>query len=175
MKRLLLLRHAKAEQAGKDSSDDFARRLTDRGRRDAARMGAFLHENGYAPDLVLCSVSARTRETWQLVAEELGTAPAAQFLKPLYLAPAKTILTALQNTDGAAQTLLMIGHNPGMEDTAASLARVPADKNERARLEAVKDKFPTAALAVLDFDAEQWRDAKPGSGTLAVFLRPKDL
>jgi phosphohistidine phosphatase len=172
MKRLLLLRHAKAEQGGKD---DHARTLTERGRRDAARMGAFLHEHGDVPDLVLCSTSARTRETWQQACEELGGAPKVEFLKPLYLAPAKTMLTIIQKADDAARTVLVIAHSPGTEETAVALARTSSDKEERARLEAMKEKFPTAALAVLDFDGAHWRDVKSESGTLTAFVRPKDL
>ena len=172
MKRLLLLRHAKAEQHGKD---DHARRLTERGLRDAARMGAFLHEHGDVPDLVLCSTSARTRETWQQASEELGGAPKIEFLKPLYLAPVKTVLAIVQKADDAARTVLVIAHSPGTEETAGALARTSSDKDERSRLEAIKEKFPTAALAVLDFDIVHWSGVKPGSGALAAFVRPKDL
>jgi phosphohistidine phosphatase len=158
-KRLLLLRHAKAEQAGKD---DHARELTGRGRKDAAHMGAWLHKH-YAPDLVLCSTSARTRETWALVSEELGAAPKTEFFKPLYLAPLKTFLTIIQSVDDDVQTVLTVGHNPGTEDTATLLARDAMDKDERQRFDAMKEKFP------------HWRDAKPGGGRLAAFIRPKDL
>jgi phosphohistidine phosphatase len=171
MKRLLLLRHAKAEQANKD---DHARELTGHGRKDAAHMGAWLHKNGMTPDLVLCSTAARTRQTWALVAEELGASSKVEFLKPLYLAPAKTILKLVQNVDGA-NTLLMVGHNPGTEEAAAMLARAATDKSERHRLEMLKEKFPTAALAILDFDVAQWRDVEPAGGALANFMRPKDL
>jgi phosphohistidine phosphatase len=172
MKRLLLLRHAKAEQADKE---DHARELTKRGRKDAAHMGAWLQKNGFTPDLVLCSTSARTRETWALVSEELGASVKVEFLKPLYLAPAKTIPTIIQNSEGDARTLLMIGHNPGTEETAAALARRAQDKDERHRFDAMMVKFPTAALAILDFDIAQWRDLKPSGGVLTNFVRPKDL
>lgn len=171
MKRLLLLRHAKAEQAGKD---DHARELTGRGRNDAARMGAWLHKH-YAPDLVICSTAARTRETWAIVSEELGAAPKTEFLKPLYLAPLKTFLTIIHGTDDTAQTVLTIGHNPGTEDTAAMLAREAMEKDERQRLATMKEKYPTAALAVLEFETTHWHNVKPGSGALTVFIRPKDL
>lgn len=171
MKRLLLLRHAKAEQAG---GDDHARELTGRGRKDAARMGAWLHKH-YAIDLALCSTSARTRETWALVSEELGAAPKTEFLKPLYLAPLKTFLTIVRKIDDNAQTALTVGHNPGTEETAAMLARDARDKDERQRLETMKGKFPTAALAVLEFDIARWRDVEPGGGALAAFIRPKDM
>ena len=175
MKRLLLLRHAKAVQDGKDGAEDHARELTGRGRKDAAKMGAWLHENGFSPDRVLCSTSARTRETWEIVSEELGGDPDVEFVKQLYLAPAKAIVSAVQTSGDAVETLMLIGHNPGMEDIADLLVRPPDDKEEKARLETLRDKFPTAALAVLDLDIEHWREAKPQDAALAAFVRPKDL
>ncbi len=175
MKRLLLLRHAKAEADGKDGSGDHARKLTARGRNDAARIGAYLHEQGYTPDLVLCSTSARTRETWSLVSEELGASAPVEFLKPLYLAPPNTIIAIAQAVDKKAGTLLMIGHNPGTEDAAALFARAPASREESQRLNTLTGKFPTAAVAVLEFEVAQWQDVRPGTGALTAFIRPKDL
>ena len=175
MKRLLLLRHAKAVQDGKDGADDHARELTGRGRKDAAHIGAWLHERGFVPDLTLCSTSARTRATWESVVAELGGNPDIDFMKQLYLAPAKTILAAVQSRDDDVGTLMTVGHNPGTEDVARLFSRAPIDKNERTRVDLLKSKFPTAALAVLDFEAAHWREVRPGSGTLAAFVRPKDL
>lgn len=171
MKRLLLLRHAKAEQ---DSNDDHARKLTKRGRKNAASMGAWLHKH-YAIDLVLCSTSARTRETWDVVAEELGAAPKVEFLKALYLAPERTMMTIVQNTEDAADTLMLVAHSPGTEELAAAMARIPANNDEQKRLDTLSEKYPTAALAVLEFGATNWREIKPTSGLLAAFMRPKDL
>jgi phosphohistidine phosphatase len=175
MKRLLLLRHAKAVQDGKDGAGDHTRELTGRGRRDAARMGAWLHEHGFMPDLMLCSTAARTRETWSSVAEELGGNADIQFMKQLYLAPVKTIFGAILAVDDAVQTLLIVGHNPGSEDIAMLLAQPAADKEERSRLETLTDKFPTAALAILEFEVREWIAVKPQSGKLAAFVRPKDI
>lgn len=171
MRRLLLLRHAKAEQAGKD---DQARKLTEQGRKDAARIGAWLRKH-YAIDLVLCSPAARTRETWQLVAEEIGGGLDAKFPKSLYLAPAAAMLSIMQGAAGEAHTVLIVGHNPGTEELAAALARVPQSKDELRWRETMAEKFPTAALAVIEFHIDRWRDVTPHAGALAVFLRPKDL
>jgi len=170
MKRLLLLRHAKASPNGKDS-DDRARELTARGRSNAAAMGAFLQRSGYAPELVLCSSAKRTVETWRLVAAELGGSLQAEFLDQLYLAPSKKIQGIVRNA--AAASVLVVGHNPGIEECAAGLARKPANKDEAARLERLKVKYPTCALTVLEFDAERWGDL--GAGALAAFVRPRDL
>jgi phosphohistidine phosphatase len=171
MRRLLLLRHAKATPAGRD---DQARKLTGQGRRDAALIGARLRK--YCPiELVLCSPSARTRETWQLVAKEVGRGPDAQFPNALYLAPAAVMLSIVQGIADQAQSMLIVGHNPGTEELAAKLARDSQSKDERRWREIMAEKFPTAALAVLEFDVGHWRDAVPHAGALAAFVRPKDL
>ena len=70
---------------------------------------------------------------------------------------------------------MVVGHNPGLEDLATKLAREPVRRKERARRDVLEEKFPTAALAVLDFDIQKWRDIVPGEGKLVDFVRPKDL
>jgi phosphohistidine phosphatase len=171
MFRLLLLRHAKAEQ---DSGEgDFARALTARGRGDAAKMGRALDTHSYIPDLVLCSPAKRTVETWELAEPELAKAPRVEFLKSLYLASPRKIFDAIGAQD--ARTVMVVGHNPGMEDLAGRLSRKPQSKAEAERRETMRDKFSTCALAVLDFDIAAWSALEPGTGVLRDFLRPKNL
>jgi phosphohistidine phosphatase len=172
MKRLLLLRHAKASPDGK-ATGDRDRELTARGRANAAAMGAWLHTSGYEPDLVLCSDAARTKETWAIAAQELDASPRTEFLEQLYLAPARRIQSLVREAE--AETVLVIGHNPGVEDCAIGLARKPADKDEAARLALLREKFPTAALAVLTFGIAAWPELEPGSGALSEFVRPRNL
>jgi phosphohistidine phosphatase len=173
MKRLLLLRHAKASPDGKQNKDR-ERILTARGRADAAAMGAWMHINAAAPDVVLCSDATRTAETWEIVAQELDAMPRVAFVEPLYLAPSKRI-QAIVREAGNAETVLVVGHNSGIEECAADLARKPASKEEAARLEAMREKYPTCALAVLEFDIADWSAMTPGSGALVDFVRPRDL
>jgi phosphohistidine phosphatase len=173
MLRLLLLRHAKAEQ---DSGEgDFARVLTARGRSDAAKMGHVLDTSAYMPDLIMCSSASRTVETLELLAPELAKAPRVEFLKSLYLAPPKKIFEAVRATAESTKSLMVIGHNPGMEELAVRLCRKPQSKAEAERSDVLREKFPTCALAVLDFDCGMWGKLAPGSGALTDFLRPKDL
>jgi phosphohistidine phosphatase len=173
MKRLLLLRHAKAEQ---DSGEgDFARALSERGRSDAALIGHYMDTHTYWPDAVLCSMSKRTVETWDLIKRELARAPEPKFLKGLYLAAPKQILNALQGVSEAAALTLMIGHNPGMELTTMRLAREPGSRGQKERHERLAEKFSTCALAVLEFDVNAWRDVASATGILADFVRPRDL
>jgi phosphohistidine phosphatase len=173
MKRLLLLRHAKAEQNNKGG--DHERELSSRGRKDAPRMGHVMDLKGYVPDVVLCSSSARTRETFELAKNELGGKPEVEYLNTLYLASAQHILGLLRNIPDSARTALAIGHSPGLEEGAVLLARRPRGAAELARLDNLRVKFPTCALAVLDFRISNWSGLAPGSGTLIDFIRPKDL
>lgn len=172
MKRLLLLRHAKAAQDVGEG--DHARALTDRGRRDAALMGHAMDVRGYLPDSVICSTSQRTTQTWDLLSVELAKSPPVAFRKELYLASPRQILEQIHQTDAAVRSLLVIGHNPGMEECATRLARKPVSKSESHKLQDMREKFPTCALAVLDFDAEAWSDVT-GGGILLEFIRPRDL
>jgi phosphohistidine phosphatase len=174
MKRLLLLRHAKAV-AGSSKAGDQARSLNERGRADAPRMAVAMQHNNYIPDYVLCSTSARTRETWSHISPEFVTEPEVSFLDALYLASWKTIAQCIRTVRSDRNAVLVVGHNPGLEELAQALARKPRSDRERVQLEALKDKFPTAALAVLDFEIESWGDLAPGSGALVDFLRPKAL
>jgi phosphohistidine phosphatase len=172
MKRLLLLRHAKAV-SGTSKSGDHARALNDRGRGDAPRMGVFMQHERYLPDLVLCSTANRTVETWQHVAAELDVSPEVKILEVLYLAPSKTIADTVRSMGGKASVVLAVGHNPGIEECARSFSRKPQSESERGHANALFEKFPTCALAVLDFDVEAWRDI--ASGELVDFIRPKDI
>jgi phosphohistidine phosphatase len=172
MKRLLLLRHAKAV-TGSAKGGDHARALNDRGRADAPRIAIAMQHSHHIPDLVLCSTAKRTTETWAHVAPELDVEPEVNFLDILYLAPWKTIAQTVRAVSGDPNVVLVIGHNPGLEDFAQAAARKPQSDRERTLLETLKEKFPTAALAVLDF--ENWSDVAAGSGALVDFIRPKDL
>jgi phosphohistidine phosphatase len=174
MKRLYILRHAKAAQS-EPGQDDHARALTLRGLADAEAMAHYLRKNGARPDRVLISTSARTVQTAGLVLRELEVPPRGDYRDALYLAAAEKIFAMLQLLPVRTATIMVIGHNPGLEELASLLAREPVRRKERERRDVLEEKFPTAALAVLDFDAERWRDIKPGEGKLVDFVRPKDL
>lgn len=173
MKRLLLLRHAKAVQDSEDG--DHARGLTRRGHNDSTQMGHAMDIRGYIPDLAYASTALRTVETWQGVAPELRKAPKIEFLKALYLASPKQILSTVREAPDASNALLIVGHNPGIADIAVRLARKPQSNEENAFRDRMIEKFPTAALAVLEFDVESWSKIALGEGALAEFIRPMDL
>lgn len=173
MKRLILLRHAKAVQTS--PYGDHARALNLRGSGDAEAIGREMRARGLEPDLVLCSTATRAEETWDLVAPQLTAAPRVQFTDALYLTPVRTILNLLRETGDAVRALLVIGHNPGLEGAIADLLRTPQNADERARRATLAEKFPTAALAVLDCPIAHWRELEPGKATVSDFLTPREL
>jgi phosphohistidine phosphatase len=116
---LVILRHAKAVRPG--GLDDVDRPLTDRGHRDAAAAGAWLVAQGLIPDAVLCSPSARTRETWDGVGGVLPSTPPVRYEGAIYLASLPTLVAVVRSAPEDAATVLLIGHNPGVTYLSATL------------------------------------------------------
>ena len=144
LKTLLLLRHAKSSWDDPTLSD-FERPLAPRGMKAAPRMGRYLREHDLLPDIVLCSAAMRTRQTWALVSAELRSEAEVRFQRSLYLGDPAHLLMEIHVQLDSADTLLLIGHNPGIETLARRLAGSgPPDDLDR-----MASKFPTAALAVL--------------------------
>ena len=138
-------------------------------------MAHFMRMKDYLPQTVLCSTAQRTRETLDLLLAAWSKKPAVRYERELYLAEWPVLQANVKNASARASPLLLIGHNPGMEQLAVALALQSKGVAERARLQRLTQKFPTAALAVLDFDISTWRLLKPGSGQLVDYVRPKDL
>jgi phosphohistidine phosphatase len=174
VKRLLLLRHAKTVPAG-PGTEDHERELMPRGREDAPKLGRYISAEGYTPDLILSSPAQRTIETVELVTETFTGTQRIDYMEALYLAEPETILSIVRLAPDKMKTVLVVGHNPGLEHVATALAREPVKRKERDRFDLIEEKFPTAALAVLDFDITRWRDVAPGQGALKDFVRPRDL
>ena len=168
--RLLLLRHAKAERLPGGGADRD-RVLTERGRDDARTLGAYLARHGAGPDRALVSPSARTRETWALLSQAFGSAPPAEFDDRLYDASAQALLDAIREASPGAATLLVVAHNPGMQELA-SLLVASGDIDARERL---GRGFPTAALAAISFATEAWTGVHAQGGRLEHFVTPKSL
>ncbi len=168
--RLLLLRHAKAERIG-PGQRDRDRGLTDRGRNDAATVGTYLVRHDYAPDRVLVSPAARTRETWSQVREAFPDNPEAVHEDRMYDATVYDLLEVVKESGDGASSLMLIGHNPGLHELALLLV-ASGDIDARQRL---GEGFPTAALAVLDFPSGEWKKLHPQSGRLERLITPKTL
>jgi phosphohistidine phosphatase len=170
MSRLYLLRHAKAAWA-EPGMRDFDRPLTARGREDAAAVGMAMRASGFIPDLVLCSTARRARETWECVAGTIGPLPTPPvFTDSLYGCDAAGYLSIIRNAADDHLSLLVVGHNPMIEDVAIACAAA-GDGEDRA---ALASGFPTSALAVIRFPG-RLAETAPGSGTLTGFLTPAML
>jgi phosphohistidine phosphatase len=166
MKRLLLLRHAKSSWDD-PSLADRDRPLAPRGHRAAERMAEHLRSSAPPVDLVLCSPALRTTETLEHLGRAFGDAE-MMVEDGLYGATEVELLDRLRRVPEDAEGVAMIGHNPGVQDLALDLARGGED-HERMRA-----KFPTGALAVIEFDGA-WAELSEGGGRLIAFVTPKDL
>ncbi len=174
MKRLYLFRHAKAE-AQAEGKDDKTRSLTERGQRDAARMAVHMRRMKYLPDYVMCSSSVRTRETLEYWSVAIAENPKTQFSDALYLAEPETMLSLIRRAPDTSKAMMVVAHNPGTEQIAVALLHEELKAKERGYVDAIEEKFPTASLAVIDFDAANWKSLKLTSGRLVDFVRPIDL
>lgn len=167
MKRLYLLRHAKSSWKALDVPD-HDRALAPRGRRAATAIAGHLREQGIEPELVLCSTARRARETFERIEPALGT-PVVRFEPELYGASAGTLLDQLHGVGNAVGSVMLIGHNPGLQLLALDLAR-PAP-----RVRELEAKYPTAGLATLAFPATSWRALARGTAELVGFVLPRKL
>ncbi|CCK31679.1 hypothetical protein BN159_7300 [Streptomyces davaonensis JCM 4913] len=167
LRRLIVLRHAKS--AWPEGIADHRRPLAPRGRRDAPAAGRALAESDLLPDLALCSTAVRARQTWELASAEWGTPPPVRYLPRLYAAEATELLAAVHEAPAEVETLLLIGHNPGLEDLVTALAGDSLDD----ALDRVREKFPTSAVAVLAWRGTAWSALAPGTALLTWFTVPR--
>ena len=171
MLNLMLLRHAKSSwaEAGREDSD---RPLNGRGKRAAVAVGRYMASNDLVPQLVLCSPARRAKETWGLLAGELTTFPAILIVAEIYnFGDGTALMECLRRKAGAVQSLSLVGHNPSI----GRLAQILAGKGNAKLRERLEKKYPTAALAVIGFDLDNWGSLAAGSGTLLRFVRPRDI
>ncbi len=165
MLRLILFRHAKAVPHG--SAPDPERDLTESGRADAAAMGRYCAEEMLYPDLVLVSPAQRTRRTWEMAAPALSDSP-VEYSAALYQADEKRLLDLVRATRGDVRTLMVVGHNPSVED----LARALVGHGDRYAYGRMQSHFPTAGVAVIDFPVEDWSHIERRTGRLDRFRVP---
>jgi phosphohistidine phosphatase len=165
MRRLMLLRHAKTETDA-PSGKDHDRRLDDRGRSDAADVGAWMAQQRHVPDLVLVSTAVRAQQTWHIVTDTMQansnaiSQPLVADLPELYGAGPSQLLQIIHAADTEdPRRLLVVGHNPGDATGRKVLA----------------ENLPTSGMAVIDFPIDDWNDASFRSGRLELFVSPKLL
>lgn len=160
---LVLLRHAKAEQVV--GRPDHDRALTDRGARDARAAGAWLHEQGIVAELVICSTSRRTRQTWEHAVRGGAHTEFVEYRRAVYAGGTRGVLQSIQEDAGDVRTLVVVGHAPSVPDLASGLTD---GQGSLAAHTAMGEGFPTCALAVLRY-AGAWPELGPGDATLERF------
>ncbi|MBW6531299.1 histidine phosphatase family protein [Sphingomonas sp. RRHST34] len=170
MKTLTLLRHAKS---GWDDAvpRDLDRPLNPKGRRAAQAMGREIKAMELDFDRVIASPAVRVRETIEELERGLGRALAPEWDRRLYLASTATLLDVMHEQDDSAETLLLVGHNPGLAELV--LALVPEAPG--GLRDAVEEKYPTATLAEMTFAVDGWGAVARGGATLTRFVRPRDI
>lgn len=163
MKNLLLMRHAKSSFEDAEASD-FERGLNKRGEKDAPRMGKLLKEKDLVPDLILSSKAVRTSKTAEIVAEKVGYKKEIMYVEGFYLGEPPIYLDTLRAIDDdGADTVLVVGHNPGLE----TLLQVLTDKVE---------SLPTGAIAYLELPIRSWKALSMDViAELEKVWRPRDL
>jgi phosphohistidine phosphatase len=169
MRRLLLLRHAKAAPyAGRD---DYGRALTGGGREDARQIGDLIAARDLVPDIVVYSTAERTRQTAEIAASRWPKPTKLVGENGLYDATRTMILVLARRLPDGARVAMIVGHNPGIGELANQLAGGGAAE-DRLRMAA---KYPTSGLAILDFPQAGWDEIEPNSARLARFYCPADL
>jgi phosphohistidine phosphatase len=162
--RLYLLRHAKSSWKQPERAD-HDRPLAGRGRRAAKAIARHLDEHDIEVELVLCSTARRARETLERIQPALG-AVSVVYERELYGETASGLLERLRSVPDSVATVMLIGHNPALEDLARELA---------GRAPELEPKFPTAALATLELPERGWSGLAPGGARLVGVVRPRDL
>lgn len=165
---LYVLRHAKSDWSD-GSLKDFDRPLNDRGRKAAKVIGKELRKRKIVPDLVLASPAVRANQTLKRVEDAASASFEVTEDERIYMAEPQSLIELIRAAPDDAKRLMIVGHNPGLQQLVLSLTKPGELRDEAA------EKFPTAALAKINFEAESWRDVAPGDGTLEILLRPRDL
>lgn len=170
-KTLYLLRHAKS---GWDDpvARDFDRPLNKRGEKAARTIGQWMASNGVTFEIVIASPAVRVIDTLDGVWAGYGRKIEPTWERRIYLASSATLLDVLREVSDEHDSVLMVGHNPGMEDVVFDLV---ADDGSSPLREEVEIKYPTAALAQLDIDIDHWADIGKPIAHLKRFVRPRDL
>lgn len=169
MRRLLLLRHGKADRHS--AGGDRERPLTRRGLKDSRRVGEFLAAHGITPELAVASDARRARQTLELALQAFPSHVTHLVENSIYLATAEHLLDILRQSPDRVATLLVVGHNPSFAELAVALA----GDGDPKQLRDMQAKFPPAALAILDFATDCWAEVEKGAARLYRFVTPDDL
>ncbi|KZL05746.1 MULTISPECIES: histidine phosphatase family protein [Pseudovibrio] len=170
MLRLMLLRHAKSDWSD-EGAHDHDRSLNTSGWKAAARVGAHIHQHHMHPKLILCSTALRTRQTLMEVMPYLRNDTRIQLLRDLYNSSEGDYIDAIRAYGGGFDTILIVGHNTAIQDTALELT----GKGNPEYIHQMQSKYPTGALAVIDFEEHRWSEIECKKGRIVSFFQPRHL
>jgi phosphohistidine phosphatase len=165
MKRVILMRHAKSSWANLEQTD-HDRPLNGRGQKAAKKLGTWLKDNDYIPDQIISSTATRCAETWAGLEQVLALGITPEYDRKLYHAHVGNMLEKLKAATG--DTVLMLGHNPGIAGFAEELLEVVPKSDNFFR-------YPTAATTMIDFEIGDWAELQLRSGQLHSFVIPSEL
>jgi phosphohistidine phosphatase len=169
MRRLFLVRHAKAEPSV--GREDYARKLTERGRADARRVAKALAARHFLPDVLIHSGAGRAKETAEIFVAAWRDEVELQEQAWLYDASLTTLIEHTRALGREHKRVGLVGHNPGLGELATTLTGSGAEPEVR-RLMA---KYPTGSVAVLDFSIRRWKEVAPNSAMLALYVTPAEV
>lgn len=170
MKQLAILRHAKSDW-GNPGLTDFDRPLNKRGRKAAKKVGNELRERGLSFDRIVCSPAQRAKETVERFERGYESLPELSFEPRLYMCSTGTLIDVINNLPDEAQTVMIVGHNPGFHDIVLRMTKPNGDGLR----EKVGANYPTGAFALIDFPTDHWADVEPASGEIRQVIFPREL
>jgi phosphohistidine phosphatase len=168
VRTIILLRHAKSSWSDPTLAD-LDRPLAPRGERASRRIAKYIRQKQIRPALVLYSPSLRTRQTLEAIESSLGKRSVVELEPQLYAASEGELLQRLQVLPESVDSVMLIGHNPGLHE----LARILASRG--AELPRLEEKFPTGGLATLHVDSDSWATLGPGDAELVDYVVPSQL
>ena len=171
MKRLLMMRHGKSV-ANKPGQEDIKRALSPKGHSAILEIANWMLHNSILPEIVLISKAQRTTETWQLIKNVIGRVTVIHSQEALYLAGPNEILDQLSKINNNHNTVMIIGHNPGLDILAQSLV---AKGSNSSAVKSLQKGFPTAAMAIFQLKGNNWQNLASDGAELLTFMSPYEL
>ncbi len=171
MRTIYILRHAKAGKANKSILDDHERPLTKKGVDACKLLAKYVNENEIFPDMVICSTSKRTKRTAELVLKSIADKVPVHMTSKLYLASVTEIISLIRKQDDSIKKIMIVGHNPGLQELCLLLVKEGARDN----IKKMKEHFPPGAMAIFEIDIKKWDEVKQRSSALKDLVLPKNL
>lgn len=171
MKRICILRHAKAGKGHKKILDDHDRPLTSKGLEASKALATYIDNSDFTPDLIICSTSKRTRKTSEIVFKSFFPDTDIIYSSKLYLAKESDLYEIIKETSDSVNNLVVVGHNPGLHEFCSMLV----SDGDKTQIRQLREHFSPGAMAIFKLSIKHWSDIKRKSGLLTNLIIPKEL